>query len=134
MDNINKPKHYELLEGVEVIDVIKATLGDSFKAFCRGNVIKYILRADKKNGTEDLKKAKVYLEWEIAEREKTNEDVAGYAVKKNGGYISSFGTIKGNAAYTTSDWLHAKTFGKDEAERIAKEIEGEIVNFYRNLD
>lgn len=77
-DNVNSPSHYQLGDlGVETIDVIKAVLGNKkFADYCRGNVIKYTLRADKKNGIEDLKKAKVYLEWEIQARleEKIKED------------------------------------------------------------
>lgn len=71
-DNVNSPKHYQL-EGlnIEVIDVIKSVLGsDKFEGYCRGNVIKYIMRADEKNGLEDLKKARVYLNWEIESKEK----------------------------------------------------------------
>lgn len=70
-DNVNSPKHYQL-EGlnIEVIDVIKSVLGsDKFEGYCRGNVIKYIMRADEKNGLEDLKKARVYLNWEIESKE-----------------------------------------------------------------
>jgi hypothetical protein len=36
-----------------------------FIGFLKGNVIKYISRADKKNKTEDLHKARVYLNWLI---------------------------------------------------------------------
>lgn len=66
-DNIKSPNHYKL-DGlnIESIDIIKARLGkDGYKAFCVGNVIKYILRADKKNGLEDYKKAGQYLKWII---------------------------------------------------------------------
>lgn len=66
-DIIKSPSHY-MLDGlnVEAIDVIKAVLGEGgFKAHCRGCALKYLLRADKKNRTEDLKKARVYLNWEI---------------------------------------------------------------------
>ena len=66
-DVIKSPSHY-MLDGlnVEAIDVIKAVLGeDGFKAHCRGCALKYLLRADKKNRTEDLKKARFYLNWEI---------------------------------------------------------------------
>lgn len=66
-DTIKNPSHYKL-EGldIEAIDVIEAVLGkDGFKAHCRGCALKYLLRADKKNRTEDLKKARVYLNWEI---------------------------------------------------------------------
>lgn len=66
-DVIKSPSHYKL-DGLDVesIDVIKAVLSeDGFKAHCRGCALKYLLRADKKNRTEDLKKARVYLNWEI---------------------------------------------------------------------
>ena len=66
-DRVESPRHYKL-DGLnlESIDVIKAVLGaDGFKKFCRGNTLKYLIRADKKNGSEDLKKARVYLNWEI---------------------------------------------------------------------
>ena len=52
MDNIKSPNHYKL-NGlkIESIDVIKAVLGrDGFSAFCHGNVLKYLIRARKKNG------------------------------------------------------------------------------------
>jgi hypothetical protein len=66
-DSISSPPHYKL-EGLDIesIEVIQAVLGvKGFDAFCRGNALKYLIRADKKNGIEDLKKARVYLEWEI---------------------------------------------------------------------
>ena len=46
---------------------------DGFSAFCHGNVLKYLIRARKKNGVEDLKKAKVYLEWMIENLEGEGE-------------------------------------------------------------
>lgn len=68
-DNVKHPDHYKLVmngEEVESIDVIKSVLGEEgFKKFCRGNALKYLIRADKKGGAEDLKKARVYLNWEI---------------------------------------------------------------------
>lgn len=66
-DKIKSPNHYKL-EGLncETIDVVKARLGkEGFKAFCIGNVIKYVLRAEKKNGLEDYKKSRQYLDWII---------------------------------------------------------------------
>ena len=71
-DKIKSPNHYKL-EGLncETIDVVKARLGkEGFKAFCVGNVIKYVLRAEKKNGLEDYKKSKQYLEWIIEGEER----------------------------------------------------------------
>lgn len=37
--------------------------------FCQGNVIKYVMRYNQKNGLEDLKKAKVYIGYLIQELE-----------------------------------------------------------------
>lgn len=70
-DNINSPKHYRLPGlNIESIDIIRAILGKYFKWFCLGNIIKYILRAEKKNGLEDYKKARKYLDWLIKGEEK----------------------------------------------------------------
>ncbi len=65
-DNVSKPAHYNLTDGIECIDYIKQVLGlQGFVAYCRGNVMKYNHRATYKNATpvEDLKKAQQYLEW-----------------------------------------------------------------------
>jgi hypothetical protein len=43
---------------------------DNFSSVCEANVLKYILRYKKKNGIEDLKKARVCLDWLIEEVEK----------------------------------------------------------------
>lgn len=71
-DNIKSPKHYKLGDlNIEAIDVIRAVLGDTFPEYCRGNVLKYLIRAGKKDDMmQDLKKARVYLDWEIEAREK----------------------------------------------------------------
>ena len=70
-DNINSPKHYRLPGlNIESIDIIRAILGKYFKWFCLGNIIKYILRAEKKNGLEDYKKARKYLDWLIRGEER----------------------------------------------------------------
>lgn len=56
--------------GVESIDVVKSVLGkDGFEAFCKGNIMKYTIREANKNGLEDLKKARVYLDWLIKSKE-----------------------------------------------------------------
>ena len=69
-EQVNHPDHYKSGK-FEVIEIIEEfNLG-----FNLGNVIKYVLRAGKKNNTiEDLKKAIKYLEFEIAklERKETN--------------------------------------------------------------
>ena len=69
IDNVNNPNHYKLGCGVESIEIIKRVLGlKGFVAFCLGNILKYLIRAEKKNGKEDYKKAAKYLEW-VIERE-----------------------------------------------------------------
>lgn len=76
-DAVNHPNHYQSESGLEVIYVIDAfTDGlDGVEAFDTGNIIKYICRWKKKNGLQDLEKAKWYLENLIKEvKEKENED------------------------------------------------------------
>ena len=61
-DPVVEPAHYtHHPSGIEAIQIT------SYETFLRGNILKYILRAPYK-GTElqDLKKARQYLEWEIA--------------------------------------------------------------------
>ncbi len=60
-DKVNHPSHYQTAGGIEVIEYISSLLGDNVKAYYLGNVIKYVSRFDKKNGVEDLKKARFYL-------------------------------------------------------------------------
>lgn len=60
-DNVNHPNHY--LGKVEVIDYIEDKLSfDQFEGYLVGNVIKYMSRYQKKNGLEDLKKGRWYLD------------------------------------------------------------------------
>ena len=60
IDNVNKPSHYQGANGLEGIEVIDNFIGNlqGKAAWCWGNAIKYMLRFQKKNGLEDLKKAK----------------------------------------------------------------------------
>lgn len=61
-DIVNKPSHYNHSK-FETIDVIKEWGGkDHYEGFCWGNVIKYTSRYKHKNGLEDLKKARYYLD------------------------------------------------------------------------
>lgn len=63
-DPVNHPKHYTSHpSGIECIQVTR------HMGFNIGNVIKYLWRTDHKNGLEDLKKAKWYLDDEIKRRE-----------------------------------------------------------------
>lgn len=62
VDNVNKPKHYNLGK-VECIDAIEsATVGKvGIQAVCTANAIKYLWRFEEKGGLEDIKKAQWYL-------------------------------------------------------------------------
>jgi hypothetical protein len=67
-DKVNHPSHYggenNPYEAIKVIEAHKLN-------FCLGNVLKYVLRADKKGEIlDDLKKASWYLNREIETRQK----------------------------------------------------------------
>lgn len=65
-DTVNHPNHY-CKGGVECLDAIKAALGDKYEGFLAGNVLKYVYRYPDKNGVEDCKKARFYLDKLIEE-------------------------------------------------------------------
>lgn len=60
-DPVNRPAHYTS-GGIECIDAMQAAFGDeAVKDFCLCNAFKYLWRHRQKNGVEDLKKARWYL-------------------------------------------------------------------------
>ena len=61
VDVVNKPAHYNK-GGIECIDYIEQQLGEGFIEYCEGNVHKYLHRWRYKNGSEDLQKARWYLQ------------------------------------------------------------------------
>lgn len=64
-DMVNHPPHYtQHPSGVECIQITE------HMSFTIGNAMKYLWRADLKNGLEDLEKAKWYIEREIARRKR----------------------------------------------------------------
>lgn len=61
-DMVNRPPHYRLPDGSEAIDHIKAALTkEQLMGYYKGNALKYTLRAERKGGAEDFKKAAWYL-------------------------------------------------------------------------
>lgn len=68
VDVVNSPEHYRQ-GGIEAIDAIAAATAElrGIEAVCTANAIKYLWRWKRKNGTEDLRKSKWYLERLIAE-------------------------------------------------------------------
>lgn len=64
-DKVYVPSHYNQ-GNIECIDYIKSILTDEeFTGFLKGNVIKYLYRANRKNGEEDRLKAENYTNYLI---------------------------------------------------------------------
>jgi hypothetical protein len=60
-DKVNSPLHYTQ-GGIETIDYLEAKLSqDEFVGYLKGNILKYMSRANLKNCAEDYKKAQWYL-------------------------------------------------------------------------
>jgi hypothetical protein len=66
-DNVTKPLHYTD-STIECIDYIQDRLSkDAYEGFLEGNITKYLHRWRIKNGVEDLRKARWYLDRLIKE-------------------------------------------------------------------
>lgn len=61
-DEVNNPKHYDLFPNQQVIDVIQSALTpEEFAGYCKGNALKYRLRAgDKGDAIKCIAKANWY--------------------------------------------------------------------------
>ncbi|MCZ1180355.1 DUF3310 domain-containing protein [Alkalihalobacillus clausii] len=69
---MSKPSHYH--PDIDPIAYMKVNMSrGNYEGFLIGNVLKYITRYPKKNGLEDLKKAKDYIEKAIELYEKEEE-------------------------------------------------------------
>lgn len=76
IENVENPSHCTIdgLEPYQSIDLIKETLTpEEWQGFCKGNYLKYVIRHQKKNGAEDIAKAKVYFEWLLEAKNKENK-------------------------------------------------------------
>ena len=64
VDRVNHPTHYTQ-GGVECIDALAAATISlkGVEAVCTANAIKYMWRWKQKNGSEDLKKARWYIDY-----------------------------------------------------------------------
>lgn len=62
-DMVNHPAHYTKGD-IECIDAIAAAVTDltGIEAVCTGNIIRYIWRWKHKNGLEDVKKCRWYID------------------------------------------------------------------------
>lgn len=74
-DNVNHPDHYQNIAGVEAIDILNDVVKDlpGKQAAMLWNSMKYLFRFHKKNGVEDLKKARNYLDYLIDDMEATQD-------------------------------------------------------------
>ena len=60
-DPVDRPAHYNVGE-VQAIDYIQQQLGSGVKNYLEGSVLKYMHRWRYKNGVEDLRKARWFLD------------------------------------------------------------------------
>ena len=81
-DPINHPKHYtnsgavcSCGKPIECIDAVESM------SFVEGNIIKYVWRHKDKNGVEDLKKARWYIDWLIRKYNVEREPERGCKVE-----------------------------------------------------
>ena len=57
------PQYYHLGDGTDIIHLIGLMYGTPQQiGFIQGNILKYLMRWERKNGVEDLRKAEAYLE------------------------------------------------------------------------
>lgn len=74
LDVVNHPVHYTSHKsGIECIQITE------HMSFLMGNAMKYLWRADLKNGVEDLQKAIFYIKREIEQRTKRDNPSNGRA-------------------------------------------------------
>ena len=73
VDMVNSPPNYNA-SGVECIDALAAATGEGFEFYLQGNIMKYLWRYRYKNGTQDLNKARWYLDKLIHEVEGVYDD------------------------------------------------------------
>lgn len=63
-DNVRNPSHYQVLDGLEAIEIIASCMTlEQFHGYCLGNILKYRIRTGKKDNLEqDIAKADFYKE------------------------------------------------------------------------
>jgi Protein of unknwon function (DUF3310) len=61
-DLINKPNHYHK-GGIDIYEIMQAKCTpEEYRGFCKGNILKYVLRESMKGGVQDLEKMKFNAE------------------------------------------------------------------------
>jgi hypothetical protein len=84
-NKVNHPDHYQNIAGVEAIDILNDVVKDlpGKQAAMLWNSMKYLLRFQKKNGVEDLKKARNYLQYLINDIEAVQEAAKDISEKQH---------------------------------------------------
>ena len=72
-DMVNHPPHYNNAT-IETIEAIESATGAGFEYYLQGNILKYLWRYRYKNGAEDLKKARWYLDRLINIKERNSNE------------------------------------------------------------
>lgn len=127
MDNVNHPDHYKG-QKYECIEVMREVFGEeAVKHFCRLNAFKYLWRADKKNGEEDIQKAKWYLneltkEGDMLEPDEKEYNVVFGYVDHNGKFHNMEFTGSFEATIEPESDMDENNPGKDVFETMAMEI------------
>ena len=116
-DPVKKPGHYTYGR-YECIDIIEDILADASgpEGFLIGNVIKYLWRFQHKNGTEDLEKARWYLDRAITRRRAMNGTRANTAI----------------IDIAPAAWENRPIYNKTTAESAARHI-GEMGEFFDGI-
>lgn len=73
MDDLRK-NYYKTSDDKDLFDLFESGLLKNTESFYIGNIIKYIFRFHDKNGVDDLKKARTYLDRliQVNEKQSTN--------------------------------------------------------------
>lgn len=64
------PDHYKSLKIMPIEYLMISMSPEQFKGYLKGNIVKYVIRADMKNGVDDYQKCVVYSNW-LEEFERT---------------------------------------------------------------
>lgn len=83
IDMINNPPHYQLANGMQTIDIVKALLTyEEYIGWCKGSALKYQFRAGKKDQSkeaEDYGKAGFFLKEIVSEIKEREWKISTYA-------------------------------------------------------
>jgi hypothetical protein len=107
-EKVHHPAHYGGADNpYEVIKVLEAWLTpEQFRGFLKGNIVKYVARADKKGGREDHNKAEWYLTHlvDFNHRVPPMEHIDGAVTRQLQAVIKKHGLIRGKLQDFRAKW------------------------------